>query len=172
MKCQLFYCAIAWYYKTNMNAQWHTYYITEQKFTVLKKTIDNLAILSSVKKIIKSYALSKFNNNLNVNNIVNYPYRLVSTMHHIAWNSAAHILQLAPIHLANYKEGCSILAVWQIEVGVGTCTLATSFASPHTTRVQVQEARCMKKSNSGNKPYRSNAVDLFWLTEGLCKKTL
>lgn len=59
-------------------------HIQEQKVTALKKTIDNLAILSSVKKIIKNYALSKFNKNINDNNIVNYPYWLVSTMHHIA----------------------------------------------------------------------------------------
>lgn len=52
MRCQLFYCASARYFKTNMNAQWHIYYIQEQKLTSLKKTIDTLAILSSVKKII------------------------------------------------------------------------------------------------------------------------
>lgn len=40
MRCQLFYCAIAWYYKTNMNTQWHTYYTQKQKLTALKKTID------------------------------------------------------------------------------------------------------------------------------------
>lgn len=73
MRCQFFYCASARYFKTNMNAQWHTYYIQEQKLKALKKTIDTLAIVSSVKKVIKNYALNKLNKNLNDNNIVNYP---------------------------------------------------------------------------------------------------
>lgn len=45
MRCQPFYCVSAKYFKTNMNAQWHTYYIQEQKLTELKKTTDTLVNL-------------------------------------------------------------------------------------------------------------------------------